>query len=326
MSKTKFLKACFEVMHRTGASHVLRGVLPGRGVIFCLHHVRPDVGDESGFSPNANLEISPIFLDELLTALAGWGYEFISIGEVAVRLKEQRFGARPFAAFTLDDGYADNLIHAMPVFKRHNCPFVVYVTPGIIDGTCGMWWRGLEQAIVRNEQIAVSLHGAMLHLNTRTQADKRDAWKQLAGPVQAMPEYEQRDWMRRVAETHGVDLKALSLSSAMNWDQVRQMAAEPLAEIGAHTLNHYAISKLTPDDASREIVESGKRLAAEIGGPIAHFAYPYGNIAHAGPRDFALCREAGYMTGVTTRLGTVIDGHRDHLHAVPRVIISPPPV
>ncbi len=322
MPRKSFLKASFEAMHWTGASHVLRRAFPGRGVIFCLHHVKPDIGDENGFSPNANLEISPAFLDALLTALTVWGYEFISLSEVAARLKEQRFDGRPFAAFTLDDGYADNLVHAMPVFKRHNCRFVVYVTPGIIDGSCEMWWQGLEQTIARNAEIAVKLQGRTQRLPTNSLADKRKAWNKLAGPVQAMPEYEQRDWMRRVADTHGVDLKSLCTSQAMTWNQVRQMAAEPLAEIGAHTLNHYAVSKLAPDDAMREIADSGQRLAAEIARPIAHFAYPYGNVAHAGARDFVLCREAGYTTAVTTRLGTITDGHRDHLHALPRVIVS----
>jgi peptidoglycan/xylan/chitin deacetylase (PgdA/CDA1 family) len=55
---------------------------------------------------------------------------------------------------------------------------------------------------------------------------------------------------------------------------------------------------------------------------VPHFAFPYGNVAHAGPRDFALARRAGFETAVTTRLGTVFPGHAEHLHALPRVLIS----
>ncbi|NMD08429.1 MAG: polysaccharide deacetylase family protein, partial [Phyllobacteriaceae bacterium] len=83
-----------------------------------------------------------------------------------------------------------------------------------------------------------------------------------------------------------------------------------------------ALARLPEDEARHEIADSGKRLAQELGRPVRHFAFPYGNIGHAGPREFALARSSGYATAVTTRLGTVDEGHADHLHALPRVMVS----
>ena len=53
-----------------------------------------------------------------------------------------------------------------------------------------------------------------------------------------------------------------------------------------------------------------------------HFSFPYGDPGSAGPRDFALARQAGFKTAVTTRKGMVFPAHRRHLTALPRVSLN----
>ena len=56
--------------------------------------------------------------------------------------------------------------------------------------------------------------------------------------------------------------------------------------------------------------------------PVSHFAYPFGDPTSAGPREFALAREVGFASAVTTRPGMIFAGHRDHLTALPRVSVN----
>ncbi len=323
MSKSALLKTCFDVLHYSGASTVLGPFFRGQGVIFCLHNVKPGGGQQTGFAPNSNLEITPEFLEATIIELRRLGYQLLSLTEACHRLQDGAALPSPFAVFTLDDGYLDNLVHAMPVFQRQQCPFTVFASPRIIDGTCELWWQGLEQVIAGSgTELSATVNGEALRLPTVTDADKLATWKRLYPIVHAMPEYEQRAWIKALCESHGVDLNALCRAVAMTWDQLRQMNREPLATIGAHTLNHYAVLKLTDEDARREIIESGARLAAELETPVEHFAYPYGNVIHAGPRDFEICKEAGYLSGVTTRHGVVFAEHANHLDALPRVMLS----
>src|SRR6185436_15569041 len=76
------------------------------------------------------------------------------------------------------------------------------------------------------------------------------------------------------------------------------------------------------DEARHEIVESRRRIEADIGRTVHHFAYPFGDHGSAGLRDFALAREAGFVTAVTTRRGPLFAGHVQHLHALPRVSLN----
>lgn len=317
-SKT-LLSLTFEALHRSGVAEALRPWSQGLGVIFCMHSVQPDSSAADGFAPNAGLTSTPEFLDAALTMLRHAGYEFLSLDDALVRINEGR-GTSPFAVFTLDDGYRDNLIHALPVFERHACPFTVYVTPGFVEASTEMWWLALERIIasatgrIEAGAVAADLDGSV--------ARKWAVWNVLAPVVQEMPEHDQRQWIRGIAARFGFDLAALCREQIMSWNEVRKLAAHPLATIGAHTLNHFAVSRLPEEEARREIVLSGKSLERELGKAVRHFAYPYGNVAHAGARDFRLCAEAGYASAVTTRMGTVYAEHGKHLLALPRVMVS----
>jgi peptidoglycan/xylan/chitin deacetylase (PgdA/CDA1 family) len=320
MSKTTILKAAFETIYRSGAAKLMAPTWGGCGVIFCLHHVTPGGGLQKGFAPNTHLEITPEFLSDLILLVRSKGYELLSIADIAERLKRDNATSNRFAVFTLDDGYRDNLQHAMPVFQRHNCPFTVYVAPRIADGTCELWWRILEAVIATND--AVTVEEESIRFNTSDRSNKLLTWRKLLPIVQTMPEYEQRIWIRRLAKDHGLDVDSQCRNAAMNWDEIRAMANQPLATIGAHTLNHYSLKRLPAEDAQCEIIESGKRIEAELGQPIQHFAYPYGNKDAAGPREFQIAKSYGYATAVVTRLGPVQSEHRNHMHALPRIMVS----
>jgi peptidoglycan/xylan/chitin deacetylase (PgdA/CDA1 family) len=322
MLKTVFLTTALEAVSRSGASRALAPFWAGQGAIFCLHHVFPGGGLQKGFAPNIKVEITPEFLSDIITLAKAKDYELLSLSDAVEALRSGRPRNKRFAVFTLDDGYKDNLVHALPVFKRHNCPFTVYVAPRIADGTSELWWRGLESIIAGNDEVELEFRGTNFRAATAKVEEKYAAWQHIDAMLQVMPEYEQRDWISRYADKYKVDLKAQCRAAAMTWDEIRTLAKEPLATIGAHTLNHYNLLKLPATDAAREIVESGQRIEQEIGQRIGHFAYPYGNKNAAGPREFQIAQQAGYDSAVVTRMGLITAEHANHLQALPRVMVS----
>ncbi len=322
MPSTAILRTCFDVMHYSGAAAVLRPYFAGRGVIFCLHRVYPGGGHETGFAPNARLAVTPEFLGEIISLVKGLGYELLSLEQAAARLWQGGTWGRPFAVFTLDDGYKDNLVHALPVFRRHRCPFTVFVTTRMADGNCEMWWRVLEHMIAGSMSVNMEMAGNCYRLETRNDSQKAVAWDVLSPVLKAMPEHQQRDWTLRWGEKSGIDVFAMCRSAMMTWDEVRALNADPLASIGAHTLNHFNLLKLDEAEAKREIEQSKKRIEEELGEPVRSFAYPYGNSDAAGPREFGLAAEAGFAVSVTTRHGLVFEGHAQHLQALPRIMVS----
>ena len=74
---------------------------------------------------------------------------------------------------------------------------------------------------------------------------------------------------------------------------------------GSHTLTHPHLPQLETAEKRREIIESRSRLEALLGVAVEHFCYPYGEYDQA---CIAACRDAGYLSAVTTTRGAVRRG------------------
>ena len=316
------LHAGLDVLHYSGVSALLKPFFGGMGAIFMLHHVMPGGGRQIGFAPNLGLEMTPEFLDAVIARVRQRGFDLVAMDEAVSRIAAGANTGRPFAAFTLDDGYRDNLEHALPVFRKHSCPFTIFIAPAITDGACELWWRGLEAVIAANTRVVCELAGSNHDLATATDAGKCRAWDTLYWPLRNMEQTAQRRWIRTFCTQYGIDLDAQCRAVAMTWDEVRTIAADPLCTIGAHTVNHYAL-RLLPEDAARhELLASADRIEEELGTRPKYFAYPYGDTGSAASRDFRLAREAGYRAAVTTRKGLIFPQHAGHLTALPRASLS----
>ena len=157
-------------LYHTGAHRLLAPYTQGVGVIFTLHHVRPEPHRPNGFAPNRILEVTPDFLDAVLDQVQESGLDVLSLDEAKQRLKEG--DDRRFACFTFDDGYGDNLEYAYPLFKRRSLPLTLYVPTDYPDGNGELWWLALEEIIARASEIELCRNGALWRLQTSTAQEK----------------------------------------------------------------------------------------------------------------------------------------------------------
>ena len=318
--KTTMMKAAMSGLYHSGAHRLLAPYTQGAGVIFTLHHVRPEPDRPNDFAPNSFLEVTPDFLDGLLDQVQAAGLDVVSLDDAVQRLKQG--DDRRFACFTFDDGYRDVVEHALPLFKRRSLPLALYLPTDYLDGKGELWWLALEQVIARADEIELCRDGALWRLDTATVPDKVRAFDEIYWWLRAVDEATQRRVVRVLAERYDVDMAVDCRRLVMGWDEVRTLAADPLVTLGAHTKGHFAVAKLSDERAWDEMVGGADRLERELGRRPAHFSFPYGDPGSAGPRDFALARQAGFKTAVTTRKGMLFDEHRRHLTALPRVSLS----
>jgi peptidoglycan/xylan/chitin deacetylase (PgdA/CDA1 family) len=83
--------------------------------------------------------------------------------------------------------------------------------------------------------------------------------------------------------------------------------------VGAHSVTHPHLTALDPAAARREIDESRRWLEELLGGPVRHFAYPYGE---SDPRLRAHVAK-GFASACGTRLAPIRSG--DDRYLLPRV-------
>ncbi|HYD15168.1 MAG TPA: polysaccharide deacetylase family protein [Hyphomicrobium sp.] len=314
---TALTQAALSLLHATGAGGLLAPFTRGKGVIFTLHNVRPEPPE--AFEPNRILKITPEFLETAIETVQKAGYDIVSLDEAARRMKSTE-PSQPFACFTFDDGYRDNRDFAYPVFKKHGLPFAIYVATDYADGHGELWWFVLENAIRKADRVRLTLDGVEREFESGTIEAKYDAFHEIYWALRDRPEVELRAAVRRIAEEAGYDWSALCRDLVMTWDELRELAADPLVTIGAHTRRHFAVGKLAEDDARAEIAESVVRIEGELGRPCRHFSFPYGDSCAAGERDFAIAKSLGLETAVTTRKDVMRGSYT--MTSLPRVSLN----
>jgi peptidoglycan/xylan/chitin deacetylase (PgdA/CDA1 family) len=135
---------------RMRLDRVIRPLYGGIGAILMLHRVLPH-GEQSRLAANRRLEITPEYLERVIIQLQRHGYHAISMDRLASGFERQKWPT-PFVCFSVDDGYADTLTHALPVFERYQIPFIVYVATGFIDGTILPWHLVLEALLLASDR------------------------------------------------------------------------------------------------------------------------------------------------------------------------------
>ena len=295
-------------------------VARGAGAILMLHHVRPWVSKD--FAPNRILEITPEFLKDVVAIVHEAGFEAVSMDEAYRRMSGESDSNQPFVSFTFDDGYRDNRDYAYPVLKQYNIPMTVYVSTHFADGRGKLWWLTLEEVIRRSQAVDVEINGAQLQVSCGSAEDKRRAFDQIYWALRPLPDKEVHAIVGRLAFAAGIDPQASCCELVMGWQELRDFASDPLVTIGGHTKSHVSLAKLSEEEARAEIAERVRGLEDGLGQTCRHFSFPYGDPGSAGSREFAIARDLGLKTAVTTAKGLVPDGSELNFQSIPRLSLN----
>jgi peptidoglycan/xylan/chitin deacetylase (PgdA/CDA1 family) len=319
--KKTIIRGGLETLYFSGLHHLMQPLFGGVGVILTLHHVRPARRD--AFQPNRLLEVTPAFFERLLRRLKRSGVDVISVDEMHRRFVTGEFKRR-FVCLTIDDGYKDIKQWAWPLLRQYEMPVALYIATSFPDRLGELWWIALEAVIARNSRIGLLIDGEERFFDCATAGEKRELYNAIYGYVRSMKTEDQlRGVVRDLCARYRVDIASFCRDLCMDWQELAEMAADPLVTIGAHTVNHKILKKVPEDAAVRAEMEMSRSvIEAALGTRPEHLAYPVGDATAAGPREFRIAAELGFKTAVTTRPGVLFKAHRDHLMALPRISVN----
>jgi peptidoglycan/xylan/chitin deacetylase (PgdA/CDA1 family) len=129
--------------------------------------------------------------------------------------------------------------------------------------------------------------------------------------------------LRCTFSRYGVSLAALCDKYFINTDELRTLARDPLASIGAHSVTHRALASLDTAEAKGEFVDNRAFLESCIDMRVQDFAYPFGSAHTCGPREADLAREVGFRSATTTANRPLVAQDGRDVYYLPRVSIHP---
>lgn len=289
----------------------------GDGVILCYHRILPN-NECHGDSPNDWLTVPISYFEQHMEVLAT-EFEPIAIGDVPSRIGHgRRKHARPFVCVTFDDGYLDNLIHALPVMESHRIPMTVYVTSWQEYNTPRAWWHDLWALLEHSDTYCLQLNSVLLEGSIANSRQKLRAFERISNVLRVGTKEVIADFYEQMPDATAWHVGQERLF--MNADELGLLAQHPLVTVGSHTDGHFSLSALNDWEAATQINKSKSCLENLLGKPVSHFAYPYGLPWTFGTRELHLLADAGYSTAVTTSPNRI--SKETSIFALPRTLVS----
>jgi peptidoglycan/xylan/chitin deacetylase (PgdA/CDA1 family) len=306
------------ILDTIGTGYLTKPVYSGKGQILMFHRIIP-AGIKKRIHNHLSLEVDPVQLEQVIAYFKKRKYRFISLDKLPDWLRENKKSGDRFVVFTFDDGYRDNRNYAYPILKKHGIPFVIYVTTSFPDDHAVVWWYMIEDLILNNDRINYSFESTRLNLECSTYRQKESAFTTLRNIITRMDEITLPRELPGFFSAYGMDVRAYGRDLALGWNEIKELSGDSLVNIGAHTVNHLNLSKLSDDQSYYEISESKKIIESKIDAEVRHFCYPLGKY---GPREIDYARKCRFHTGVTTHTANIFPEHLEYLFTLPRISIN----
>ena len=290
----------------------------GKGIIFMLHRVLPEI-ERNAYTLNKDLAITPEKLEEFILFFKQKGYVFISLDELADWLDGKITFHQKFICLTFDDGYKDNRTFALPILKKHKVPATIYVTNCLPNGTAIMWWYLFENHVKSfNELILNSSKGRIVF----QWEDEQDAFSQFGKVSEAIKEIPGNELPVELSQSFGLsvsEMVAHGEAISLSWEEIKELANDPLITIGAHTMNHICLKQQLEELVVEEMKASKSELEKYIGNEVVHFAYPFGGEMDVSKRELEIAAKVGFRTSTLNQAGSIFKSNKMSKQALARM-------
>jgi peptidoglycan/xylan/chitin deacetylase (PgdA/CDA1 family) len=236
--------------------------------------------------------------------------EFLKQQFQILRFEEDWSGLKkPAVAITFDDGYADNVLEALPIMEEVGVPATFFVSTGHIGTSKEFWWHRLEALLLRDGEFPSSFtlddarYGRTW--DTGSSEQRKALYNTLGGHMLKTVPERREDWLNQLEKWAGSGDEVQNIHRSMSQAEIKTLAASPWATIGAHTVTHSVLSYLAEEQQRKEIFTSKKDLEDLTGVEITTFSYPFGRKIDYDRISVRLCREAGFVKAAANFPGQV---------------------
>ncbi|MFZ7121853.1 MAG: polysaccharide deacetylase family protein [Eubacteriaceae bacterium] len=254
----------------------------------------------------------PEYLREMFKIMKQRGFEFVTIDEVMSKKP-----LKPLSVSVVcDDGFADNLHEAIPIFQEFSIPYCIYLPVGFV----------LREYVSLEAMAEYMFHNSNWKCKGidkgNTPVENRESIEKAVNTARNAPTLQDIQKAKvSFMNENTTDLINEMDQLYLSLEQVKNMTKDPLCTFGAHAYHHAQMRRMT----NKELLHNTKdvKLALEniTGKPVKHFAYPFGGFDDNYTREFKAVKSAGYMSGSMFWEGIVTDKFISHGYMIPRIQI-----
>ncbi len=293
-------------------------ILAGKGLIFMLHRVLPE-NEREQYTLNRDLAISPDKLEEYILFFKQQDYDFISLDELSNWLDGKIKLHKKFVCLTFDDGYRDNLIHGLPILKKHQVPATIYVTNCLPNGIGLLWWYYFEEFANKANRLILDSSIGKVEFCWKNLNDAFSQFQQVSEAIKSIPSKELHQVLKSSFQLTNEEIEKQCREISLTWDEIKLLSTEPLITIGAHTMNHVCVKQQNDQLVREEILNSKIEIESKIGQTVNHFAYPFGGTFDVDSQAFEIVKRVGYKTATLNQPGNIFKSNMHSKFALARM-------
>lgn len=236
--------------------------------------------------------------------------------------------SRPAVAITFDDGYADNVLEALPILDEVGVPATFFISTKTIGTTQEFWWHELERIVLEEQNLPASFTLSDSRFGrtwpTGTAGERQGCYNGMVRLLNDVGAERRDNWLVQLRRWARVEAGPAATHRAMAQEELRLLAANKWVTIGAHTVSHSRLAALSPDEQEHEITTSKKQLEQWLKREVTVFSYPFGRRCDYTGESAAICREADFTKAAANFPG---QAHRwTDPYQIPRHLVRDWPV
>lgn len=230
-------------------------------------------------------------------------FQILTVGDAVKLLAQGRPLPQRALSITFDDGYRDNLTHALPVMQKLGVPFSVYVpTEGMSEGR-PLWWDRVIAAMASTSKAQLDLADVGLAAESEVVSLgglNADVYVELV--LNRLWELDKLRCDRSVdliEQRLAANPRPQLLASRLRPHEVQELRRQGV-EIGAHSASHPNLELACEDLIRNELQTSRSELESLLQQPVAGLAYPGGRVGRSARR---IASELGFAYALGTDTG-----------------------
>jgi len=319
-----------------------RVVYPAMGATGYFHarrHSSISVITYHGVLPDGYRVIDP-FLDNTLISTGAFRKQLRLLKEHYIIVSPEQFRSclgnlnelpERAVMLTCDDGLLNNLTVMLPILQEERVPCLFFVTGSSTENASPMLWYVELYLIVvgaKASRAPAQWKGMRVPVLPSDGVARRTSWLQLTRALSNLPAQERNEFLQEAAVWWGFQpaWKLKYQDDVMLRERFQLLGPADLKElanagmtIGAHTMSHPLLCAQEPELASDEILQCRERLERVLGSSVWAMAYPFGDAASVGPREYRLAESAGFECAFLNVAGALSASRN---FSLPRVHLS----
>jgi len=206
-------------------------------------------------------------------------YRLLTAEEFVYYKNETKKFPRGCVLVTVDDGYADNYLDALPILEAVGGQAIFYVSTANVDSDKELWWDELERLLLSGQfpsSLSIAYNGEQLDLDTSDRVQCWQSYELLHQLIKNSRPDVREVIMGQLIEKSGKAVEGRMTHRVLTSEEIANMAESKAAVIGAHTHSHTLLRLLKYEEQYEDIKRSKEFLEKCIGKNVNHFSYPFG--------------------------------------------------